>query len=573
MNLRPVFITALALLFLNLNMGRNDAPTPIPPQKLLKKANGKKTKINKVSAKYTLLPHIQNKNSVTFTVPNPECETAFRTTIDTVYKNNKPARIPVEISMNTKTGKFSWSPGPSRSGEYLFVFNVSCNSYQNQIAVNINVLKPEICNSDSDACRFLKEKQDLVAGNTGDWYHNSDRYHSKLNLPEWPQVDLMRTRAYTPQFKPYPGRVIIGNSSTALTQKKAWRSNQRTALLSKGHMKTLYKQYRNNNLYWYPEHKDHDDVDYYHGKCPYLLSSQGSSGSEMAYVKTFFYTVAAFKPQVKEILIENGLLMPTLQYIFRRSFVDKEALYLTGAAHPSAYPYRDITLKMMTLANSINPSEIPPLIHLTVIEETYGQYRGKNEKLFDTPASICRLFIGPEYTKTIIVSAENSMDLNKRPLAYHFKVLRGDPKHVRITPLNKEKSRVQIEIDYHPKSEIENSKRLTNMVEVGAFVHNGVHFSAPGFITSYTLDSEKRIYHTKKLIAVTPTGNYVHPHLSLSALPAPAADIDSFEWPEKKDSTSDLFFKFDDIETDGSQSDDSLEEIPFPFFEDTPKQD
>lgn len=56
------------------------------------------------------------------------------------------------------------------------------------------------------------------------------------------------------------------------------------------------------------------------------------------------------------------------------------------------------------------------MIQLEVVEENYGPVDGKQEQLFTTPASVCRIFRGPEYTKRIVVSTEGSYDPNDLPL-------------------------------------------------------------------------------------------------------------------------------------------------------------
>jgi hypothetical protein len=53
-------------------------------------------------------------------------------------------------------------------------------------------------------------------------------------------------------------------------------------------------------------------------------------------------------------------------------------------------------------------------------------------------------------------------------------------------------------------------------VVVGAFVHNGHYFSAPAFVTSYTMENQTRLYDTLsgKLLRVDHSNVYVHPDLS-----------------------------------------------------------
>jgi hypothetical protein len=48
-------------------------------------------------------------------------------------------------------------------------------------------------------------------------------------------------------------------------------------------------------------------------------------------------------------------------------------------------------------------------------------------------------------------------------------------------------------------------------VDIGAFVHNGVHFSAPAFVTFFYLDNERRVYDGEHRIQVV---DYADPEVS-----------------------------------------------------------
>ena len=62
----------------------------------------------------------------------------------------------------------------------------------------------------------------------------------------------------------------------------------------------------------------------------------------------------------------------------------------------------------------------------------------------------------------------------------------------------------------------------SNRVDIGAFVHNGQYYSAPGFITFFFLDNRVRVYNDKRLIeSVQYTdhaygGNYVDPFIDVA---------------------------------------------------------
>ena len=79
--------------------------------------------------------------------------------------------------------------------------------------------------------------------------------------------------------------------------------------------------------------------------------------------------LAAFRPEVKKKLIETGLLMPTLQMIFRstNAHLSGPGDYLTGKAHPTVFEGTWVdALKMVELAHQIRLENIPPLVGLKV---------------------------------------------------------------------------------------------------------------------------------------------------------------------------------------------------------------
>jgi hypothetical protein len=120
------------------------------------------------------------------------------------------------------------------------------------------------------------------------------------------------------------------------------------------------------------------------------------------------------------------------------------------------------------------------------------------EKLADTPCSISRIWRATARTRRIVVSAEKSYDVNKKPLEYRWVLLRGDAKHVTIKPLNDDKSKVEITLDWFERAPIAPGAELeSNRVDVGAFVSNGTYWSAPAFVTFMTIDSEARTYDDK----------------------------------------------------------------------------
>ncbi|MBK8095228.1 MAG: hypothetical protein IPK32_25470 [Verrucomicrobiaceae bacterium] len=81
-------------------------------------------------------------------------------------------------------------------------------------------------------------------------------------------------------------------------------------------------------------------------------------------MQAFLSATAAFFSQTQRFLIENKILMPTLQSIFRQSnkMVTTPADYLTGKAHPVVFDGTQMDEeKMVRLAHSMQPDSVPPL--------------------------------------------------------------------------------------------------------------------------------------------------------------------------------------------------------------------
>jgi hypothetical protein len=369
-------------------------------------------------------------------------------------------------------------------------------------------------------------KDGSAAGNVGDWYDNRDGAHSDLDTRPYPQLQrvvytpeqIQRRQHWALQTVVRP-EVTFGNSSTSAPPELGG-SNVRSYYVNPRGLAFLYQHYTRNNVYIYPEHRDHDPGhnglgdgygDLYPTNTPYLITSQGSSGSDQPFMRALPFTLAAFRPEVKKKLIETGLLMPTMQMILRRSnrHLSGPDDYFTGKAHPSVFEGAWVDdRKMVQLAHDIRPDDIPPLVHLEVVEETetvpgrdFAELPGLTEKLCDTPSVIARVWRGYQRTRRMVVSAAKSRDLAKKPLTYRWVVLRGDPKRVAITPRNNAGTEAEIVVRYHERRPVAPGSTLeSNRVDIGVFADNGVYPSAPGFVTFYSLDGEARTYDADRII-------------------------------------------------------------------------
>ena len=413
--------------------------------------------------------------------------------------------------------------------------------------------------TDRDKTRSLLTewwKEGTAAGNLGDYYENRDQGHSRFDRKKFPQFSEVTHTAeehakgltclgtWGLQTKVLP-KVVIGNSSTAL-HAQGGGSNARQCYGHQAGMDLLYKQYTHNNMYFYISHKDHNvwkpikvpynikmrvpppylalpvgeaakrysvrgwgrgNGDLYPTNTPYVVNCWGSSYTERSLMSAVALAFAAFRPEVKKKLVETNLLMPTVQMLLRMAYgTEGDAKdYLKGKAHPTVFSGQTIQgreARMVEMAHAIKLDDIPPMIQLKVVEEDeavngrdFFEPEGRTEKIADTPGCIARVFLSKARERRIVLSAEGSYDVNKRPLTYHWAVLRGDPKKVSIKPLNASGSRVEVRVGHHTMRPVgDGTGILSTRVDIGAFVHNGAWYSAPGFLTYFCPPDEARTY-------------------------------------------------------------------------------
>jgi hypothetical protein len=332
----------------------------------------------------------------------------------------------------------------------------------------------------------------LVAGNIGDSYDNRDGDHTNLNTSNHPDVIYLHTGYGTEGFGSAPENQnpyapVVGNASLCANADAGWCEGMVRVKLRYGYAPTFHDLYTGSNFYWFPEHHDHDEEDLAFYMVPFTNSSQGSSGSEMDEVGKWLYSLAAMTSDAKDEMKGSGTLMPAIQMAFRRTRVATDSEYMTGEPHLNAYDNLDNGHQMVRLVNLIRADNVPPLCQLSVVEESWSM----PEREITTADSIARHWEGDTDTpRTITVSAENSYDPNDRSLSYHWRVIRGDPEEVTITPLNDVESEVEIEFLWHEAETLMlgDAERISTLAIVAAFVHNDVYFSAPAFVTSSTSD-------------------------------------------------------------------------------------
>ena len=139
-----------------------------------------------------------------------------------------------------------------------------------------------------------------------------------------------------------------------------------------------------------------------------------------------------------------------------------------------------------------------------------------NQRLFDTPCACARVYKSTAGSLRFILDASASRDLNGKPLTWRWEVLRGDEGRIEIEKMDANASRVRLTVPWHGRRPVyAGSKMESNRVDVGLFVGNGKHWSAPAFFSVYFPDNQKRTYHPDgRLLSIDYSlGNYVDPVL------------------------------------------------------------
>ncbi|MBT7663445.1 MAG: tetratricopeptide repeat protein [Rhodospirillaceae bacterium] len=360
-----------------------------------------------------------------------------------------------------------------------------------------------------------------AAGNFGDLYDNRDSSHSHLSRKLFPQLAHIEYSAdakaagihYGVNSQILHNAITFGNSSTAITSGPLWRSQSRLILTTPELIARAYQQYANNHLYIFPEVRDHDPErgDLFPANTPYIITSQGKSGSDRPFLRAVAVILASLKPDVKNFLRAHRLISPTVQMIFRtgQKFVQTDTDYLAATAHPSVFDAVNINLeKMMNLAHALDKEDVPPPARITVTEETKAQpgidYFGPSstdEILFTTPNAIARMVKSTVYERRMVISAAKTLDPNGRPLTFTWRLMRGDKDRVTVKPLAEDGSVVELRIPWHQGHSGDQSRKVpgrsdlsTNRVEFAVFANNGVHYGAPAFVSLYYPPKQVRKY-------------------------------------------------------------------------------
>jgi hypothetical protein len=366
--------------------------------------------------------------------------------------------------------------------------------------------------ADGEAADILRRRdaEGQAQGFAGILYDNRDRGHSVLDPALFPRLhrlaygfELVSEGAdygLAGGFVLSPV-VVFGNSSTAITTGPAPRSLPRFAMTWPDGPAAQARLYAGNDLYVYPEHRDHDAEDRFPANWPYMVVSQGSSGSDQPFLQAIAMTLAAFPQETFAELREKGLVAPTVQALLRQSLatVATPEDYLSGVAHPVVF---DATLlrpeRMVAAAAAMRPDDIPPLARITVEAEDFAPaagLAGLDERLYDTPFAVARIWRAPAWEREMILSADVP-ETESRPVTFKWRLLQGQADRVSITPLDSEGRRARLRVRWHDAfaTGTPGAMRQTSRLDIGVFAAAGGAVGAPAILSISFPTHEARSY-------------------------------------------------------------------------------
>lgn len=385
---------------------------------------------------------------------------------------------------------------------------------------------------DRETCEKLNAlyAEGKATGNRGDAYDNRDDLHVNLCVDWTPNPDCPPRQRLFPQhgwkLSGSAGRATSPLSQPTLGQ-ASWsgensggekRGIPYAMYGSDSGAETLYRLYRANNLYVYPSLADDsyarsiydaslladpsgfDPSRANRANTPYVIGSKqicdcgagslrihDASGSDLPFIELGFAGLAAFRPGVKEALVERGMLMPTLQAMIRYSHDSvggaNERYLSSGEAHGASATAHKLVGgeirpaydagRLVDMVNGLGLAAVPPLVELSVVSETFEG----GERLFDTPGAVARTAHQDEERSITIEARASSADGYAGSYEYRFEVLRDDGAEVKIEidPAVKGKATI-----WYGSGQ--------GRADVGVFARKegGRHYSVPAIVSRYS---------------------------------------------------------------------------------------
>jgi hypothetical protein len=330
------------------------------------------------------------------------------------------------------------------------------------------------------------------AGLIQDAFRSFDDGHSGLRPRAFPQLRIEAPIGSlgTPGRDIFRPRITYGVQSYGANGKSVIDTRMRGVLqqfYEQGGEPPRFQQafrifYENNFLFAAPAAGSFNDQgDTFACLSPFYLHSLGISGSDARLLKPLVYASAALPPELKTRILRQGLLVPTLMYLFK-SHIHGDLL--SAASHVPAYAlppeaeddYEGPAPFLDGLLNAANNLEhIPPVCRIRVEQFSVdgGEQNQRDGATYfedNTYALSGALRRGQRLSVTL--DLRFSWTDEHRPVqSYAASVLRGE---ATVDQLNDEGSRIGVQIPW---------KKPGLRTDMLLLVHDGTYYSAPAYIS------------------------------------------------------------------------------------------
>ena len=343
----------------------------------------------------------------------------------------------------------------------------------------------------------MKLEKGASGASAGDLYMNRDGMHSHLGRQEfpgltWVSLDSAGTNRQMhldiPNVLfPYPA---FGNCSRAMPSfpqgpqgpyNALWRSIPRMLQTAESwQLEKMTRLYLSNQTWVFPSNEDTAPVgtngDVFASLVPYWITTAGRSWSDLPYLRAALEASRSLPAPVKDEIVKRGLLAPTVQTLIRRSLVSvtNETDYLSGRAHPTAFPPNGVDLKRLkSAAAALTAKAVPPLAPIVVQADRIGRVGNLAELTYGSAFAWAFVLRTDEPQRTFVISAKGASE-------FAFVQTHGQGVDVKIERLKPDVAKVTVGL---------RGLSPTNRVDIMVCGRNaGTDWGAPSYVSFARMD-------------------------------------------------------------------------------------
>lgn len=313
------------------------------------------------------------------------------------------------------------------------------------------------------------------------WYENRDGFHAVANgFENTIQADSTRASFGLNTTEIYTGGIVLSNSSTASNPTEEEGSNTRFADRWWVNWFPMREAWQKGTIQFFPEYRDYDAFDWFKINQPYVITSQGSSGSELNELTRCREMLEATPKEVRRWMIDNARVGDVVSYFMRSNQYDG---YLDPLSHRVVVDQGYTIDADIALAKSLFVDAMPPRLSISVVSDS-NDIRDRNNipttSTIRTDEIAGFLRIDGTPSRTIEVKLHSD-----KPCEFHWIKCQGE---CAITFSDAAKSHARITIPHQcdfPVTKPDGSVLVSNRVEVVAVAFDGKHYSSPVFVTEY----------------------------------------------------------------------------------------